>query len=87
MSDTTTVEAVRSLLAATLGIEDRSASLDASTALIGGLPEFDSMAVIEVVTALEQHFDLQFDDDEITGEVFATLGTLAAFVDAKRRQP
>ena len=55
------------------------------TPLLGAMPELDSMAVVElVVTALEQRFGFDPDDDEITGEVFETLGTLAAFVDAKR---
>jgi acyl carrier protein len=85
VSDVTTLDEVRALVATTLGIEDRAASFDASTELIGGIPEFDSMAVVEVVTALERHFGLEFDDDDITGDSFETLGSLTAVVDSKRR--
>jgi acyl carrier protein len=85
VSAVTTLDEVRALVATTLGIEDRAASFDASTELIGGIPEFDSMAVVEVITALERQFGLDLEDDDITGEYFETLGSLAAFVDSKRR--
>jgi acyl carrier protein len=88
MSSTTgTLEDVKSVLASVLGIEDRVDSLAADTQLFGALPELDSMAVVELVVALEQKFDVKFDDDEVTGEVFETLGTLAALIDAKRARP
>ena len=72
-------------MVATLGIEDRAARLDASTPLFGRLPELDSMAVVELVVALEERFGLTINDDEITAEVFETLGSLATFVAAKIR--
>ena len=57
--------------------------MEASTALLGAIPEMDSMAVVSVVTALEEHFDLAFADDEITGESFETVGSLVALVESK----
>jgi acyl carrier protein len=41
------------------------------------------MAVVSLITALEAQFDLVFDDDEMDGAIFATLGSLADFVSAK----
>ena len=61
----------------------RSKSLQLDSALLGGIPELDSMAVVGVITALEECFGFAVDDDEIDGSTFATLGTLVAFVDAK----
>jgi acyl carrier protein len=80
----TTLDDVKSVVVSTLGIEDRADALNASTPLLGGLPELDSMAVVELVAALEARFGFEVTDDEITGEVFETLGSLAAFVEAKR---
>ena len=80
----TTLDDVKSVVVSTLGIEDRADTLSASTPLLGGLPELDSMAVVELVAALEARFGFEVSDDEITGEVFETLGSLAAFVEAKR---
>lgn len=79
-----TVEDVKSVLVSVLGIQDRADTLTESTELFGALPELDSMAVIELVVALEQKFGVKFDDDEVTGEVFETLGSLARLIDAKR---
>lgn len=53
------------------------------TPLLGAIPEFDSMAVVSVITALEEKFDIFVDDDEISADTFETLGTLSAFVEEK----
>jgi acyl carrier protein len=41
------------------------------------------MAVVTVLTMLEEEFGITVDDDEISAEVFQTLGTLTAFVERK----
>lgn len=61
--------------------EDRVLDLD--TALLGDIPEFDSMSVLSVLTEFEERFDFFVEDDEVTGEVFETVGSLLAFVQAK----
>lgn len=83
LTGTTNLHDVKMVLVEVLGIEGRADSLDASTPLLGSLPELDSMAVLELVAALEQRFGITVDDDDVTAEVFNTLGTLAAFVDGK----
>jgi acyl carrier protein len=72
------------VLARTLGIEDRAAVLDAETPLFGSMPELDSLAVVELAAALEDRFDIVIDDEDVTGDVFETVGSLASFV-AERR--
>ena len=74
---------VKDVLVKTLGVEDRAATIDASTPLLGSLPELDSMAVLELVAALEQRFGITVDDDDVTAEVFETLGSLSEFVQEK----
>jgi acyl carrier protein len=41
------------------------------------------MAVVNVITALEDHFGISVDDDEISAKTFETLGSLAQFVEQK----
>lgn len=53
------------------------------TALLGSLPQLDSMAVVTLLTALEESFGIAIFDDEISARHFATVGTLAAFVQSK----
>jgi acyl carrier protein len=74
------VAGVRDVLVRVLEIEDRAADIDANTPLLGELPELDSLAVVELAQALENHFDILIDDEAFTGDVFATVGSLADFV-------
>ena len=74
---------VKTVVVKTLGIEDRADSLTPETLLLDSLPELDSMAVLNVILALEEHFGVTIEDDEVTGELFETLGVLAAFVERK----
>ena len=83
ISNVSTLDDLKSVLVTTLGIEDRAASIDASTPLFGGLPELDSLAVLDLVTAIEDEFDITIDDEEFSVDIFETLGSLAAFVDQK----
>lgn len=79
--------AIRQQVAATLesvlGIDRRLAHAADDTPLLGAIPELDSMAVANVLTALEEQFGFLIEDDEIDGSAFATLGSLVAFVQAK----
>ena len=82
-----TLTAVAEVLGASLGLApDVTASLSAETLLFGNLPELDSMAVATVLTALEDRFQILIDDDEVSGELFETVGSLAAFITAKLKQ-
>jgi len=75
------LDQVRTLLTTTLGLGPHK--LHAGSALLGSLPELDSMAVLHVITALENHFGFHIDDDDINARHFATLGSLSKFVDTK----
>jgi acyl carrier protein len=57
--------------------------MTAATPLLGAIPELDSMAVVSLITALEEQFGIAVDDDEIGAATFETLGSLAAFVEQK----
>lgn len=71
---------VRDVLVTVLGIQDRAPSITEDSELMDGIPELDSMAIVELVTALEDRFDITIDEDDITGETFETLGTLTRVV-------
>lgn len=78
-----TTENVKKLLAQTLQLGSRADALKADSALLGAIPELDSMAVVSILTAMEDHFGIIVEDDEISADTFETLGTLVAFVDSK----
>ena len=74
---------VLSLLDEVLSLKGRSAEFTASTPLLGAIPELDSMAVVALITSLEDRFGFAVDDDEIEGSTFATVGSLIEFVEGK----
>jgi len=77
------IDEVKQILADVLQLGERADGFCEETALLGALPEFDSMAVISIITSLEEQYDFDVNDDEIDGEVFETLGSLVAFVENK----
>lgn len=78
------LDGVKAVLVRTLGIQDRADTIDASTPLFGSMPELDSLAVVELAAALEEEFDFVIDDDDFSGDVFESVGTLAEFVETNR---
>ncbi len=66
-----------------LSLAGRTSSFTRATPLLGSIPELDSMAVVSLLTALEERFGITIDDDDIDGATFASVGTLADFVAAK----
>lgn len=79
------LEEVKQILADVLQIGDKVEALTENSVLLGGIPEFDSMAVVSVITAIEDNYDIVVDDDEIDAGIFETLGSLASFVEHKTR--
>ena len=72
------------LLDEILSLNGRAAAFTKNTPLLGALPELDSMAVVALITGMEERFGFMVDDDEIDGATFATVGTLIEFVEAKQ---
>lgn len=77
------INEVKSVLGDSLQLGDRVDGFTPSTALLGSLPELDSMAVVTVITALEEYFGFVVEDDEISAETFETVGHLCDFVEEK----
>lgn len=86
MTDQETFLAVRGVVTTLLGIEDRAETLEPSTPLFGSIPELDSMAVLELISELEVRFGIEVHEEEVTGDVFDTLGNLTDYVESKREE-
>ena len=76
-------EDIKTMLADVLSLGPRKSQLTESTPLLGSIPELDSMAVVNVITAMEDRFGISVSDDEISADTFATLGSLVGFVEGK----
>lgn len=78
-------ESLKRILAAQLGPSYPPEYFSDETPLLGSIPELDSMAVVGILTAVEEELGATVDDDEISAESFETLGSLMSFV-AQRLQ-
>jgi len=77
------LEEVKTVVGRALQLGNRVQGMNESSALLGAIPELDSIAVVNVITALEEHFDITVADDEIGAAAFETLGSLTRFVEGK----
>jgi acyl carrier protein len=86
-TDTSPDLTLRAVLRDTLGLtDDRVAAFAADTGLFGHLPELDSMAVVTLLTEIEDRLNIVVTDDEIDGEMLETFGSLLAYVQTKRAE-
>ena len=74
---------VVAILDEVLSLGARAAALNADSALLGSIPELDSMAVVAILTSIEERFGIVIEDDEMDGAVFASVGALCGFVSGK----
>jgi len=74
------IEAVKRILRDTLQLGKRADSLNEHSALLGEIPELDSMAVVTILTLFEDEFGIEVNDDDISADTFATVGSLAKFL-------
>ena len=66
-----------------LSLGGRGLSFSADTPLLGAVAELDSMAVVTLITSLEDRLGIAVSDDEVDGDTFATVGSLVSFVASK----
>ena len=77
------VKEVNRVLDEVLSLGGRAAAFTRDTHLLGAIPELDSMAVVTLITTLEERFGILVDDDDIDGATFESVGSLADFVSGK----
>lgn len=82
MNDELLVDTIK-VLRDTLRLGPSTDAMNGSTRLLGGLPEFDSMAVVSVLAALEEHHGIAFEDEEMRAESFETVATLVSLLETK----
>ena len=75
---------LRALLVDVLGLpKSRVHAFDASTELFGALPEFDSLAVANLLTGIEERLSVVIEDDDVEAEDFMSYVRLLAFAERK----
>ena len=59
-----------------LNLRGRALEFTEETKLAGNLPQLDSMAIVNVISVLEERYEFEFPEDQLDGEIFETVGTL-----------
>lgn len=77
-------ESLKRILAAQLGPSYPPDYFNDDTPLLGAIPELDSMAVVGILTAVEEDLGISVDDDEISADIFASFGSLGTFLVQRR---
>ena len=70
-------------LRSVLSLDPAHHRLEAKSALLGSIAELDSMAVVTILTTLEERFGIVVNDDEVDSGTFASVGSLMRFVETK----
>lgn len=77
------LEDTKNILGNVLGLGARKDLLTETSPLLGAIPEFDSMAVVSLIAALEDHFGISIQDNAICAETFETVGSLTRYLQRK----
>lgn len=78
----TALDLCRKLIRACLQLNE-AAPLSRETPLLGGFAEFDSLTITTLIAEIEEALDCEIADEELSGELFETIGTLTDFIDSK----
>ena len=78
-----TFSQITCLLDEVLSLGGRAQSFSRATPLLGAIPELDSMAVVSLITRLEESLGIVIDDDDIDASAFESVGSLVDFAQAR----
>ena len=81
MLDMNTTNHVLKVLDDTLQPQGHTRDFGPDTRVLGAIPERDSMAVVALISRLEEYFGIVFDDAELTAAAFADVRSLASLVE------
>ena len=72
---------IRDFIATELLFEDSSASLSDDTPLLAGV--IDSLGLMQLISFIEEEFDVAIDDSEVTASNFRTVADIERLVEQK----
>lgn len=79
-----TIEQLKRIIAEKLDLNLRLEQIDADVALLEDGLKLDSLAVVELITLVEEDFGFQFGEEDLNMNSFANLRTLASVIEAHR---
>ena len=80
MNKSEVVEQIKALIAGELDVNLTVAEIGENDSLFEDGLGLDSVEIVEFITVLEDRFDVQFSDMDLTKEMFQSISTIADFV-------
>jgi len=80
MTTANTQDRIISLICTDIAVDLSAEDITGQSSLFDDL-SFDSIKIIELLTKLEQEFEIELDDEDLDFQVFATVKSLTTFVD------
>lgn len=78
-----TLALTKDILRASLQLGSRADMLELDTLLMGHFPELNSLTVVGIISGIEEQIGCVIEDEEISAEIFETVGTLNNFIKLK----
>jgi len=72
---------IRDFISSELMFEDSSANLSDDTPLLAGV--IDSLGLMQLISFIEEEFDVAIDDAEVTASNFRTVGDIERLIEQK----
>ena len=79
----TFVNQLKAIIAEELDVNLKAEDIDESASLFEEGLGLDSIAIVELISSIEQHFGFEFSDSELNPEFFSNLRVLANFIASK----
>lgn len=80
----TTIDQLRHLIAERLNLNIALEDIDPDAQLLEGGLKLDSLALVELITLIEEQFAIQFDENDFNVEAFGNLRSLAKVIEVRR---
>ena len=77
------VSQLKTIIADDLDVNLTVEEIDDNVSLFEEGLGFDSIAIVEFISAIEKHFDIEFDDSELDPQYFSSLQILAELIASK----
>jgi len=75
-----TIEQLQTIIAEQLDVNITREDIDPDSNLLEEGLGLDSIAIVELITLIEENFGFEFDEDGLDMEAFHTVRTLAAYI-------
>jgi acyl carrier protein len=87
MSETAIINELKKIIAEELDVNLTAEEIDENVSLFEEGLGFDSIAIVELISSIEERFKIEFTDSELNPEHFSNLTVLADFIRSKKQAP